>query len=38
MIKMRYYDILKNQPKTKETKSGDEIVADIVSRAGLEIV
>lgn len=36
MIKMRYYDIINNQQK-QETRSGDEIVADIVSRAGLEL-
>lgn len=36
-MKLRYSDILMKQPKSKETKSGDEIVTDIVTRAGLEI-
>ena len=38
MIKVRYYDMLMNTYKQKEEKSGNEIVADIVKRAGLEIV
>ena len=38
MIKVRYYDMVTNASKPKEEKSGDEIVADIVKRAGLEIV
>lgn len=37
MIQARYYDILTKTNQKQEMKSGDEIVADIVSRAGLEI-
>ena len=37
MIKQKYYDIIKGKAKHAETKSGDEIVAEIVSRAGLEL-
>ena len=38
MIEAKYYDLINRttQPK-KEQKTGDEIVADIISRAGLEI-
>lgn len=35
---MRYYDIITKQEKHEDTKSGEEIVADIVARAGLELV
>ena len=38
MIKVRYYDMVTNASKPKEQKNGNEIVADIVKRAGLEIV
>ena len=38
MIKERYYNIINRKQKREETKSGEEIVADIVSRAGLELV
>ena len=37
MIQVRYYDIAMKTEERKETKSGDEIVKDIVARAGLEI-
>lgn len=38
VIKMKYYDIInKNHPAYTETKSGEEIVRDIVGRAGLEL-
>lgn len=36
MINMRFYDIQKSKKHT-EAKNGDEIVADIVSSAGLEL-
>lgn len=35
MVSVRYYDIINK--KKAEVKSGDEIVADIVARAGLEL-
>lgn len=38
MIKVRYIDLINKKQTKKETKSGDEIVTDIVSRAGLEII
>ena len=38
MIKERYHDIISKTEKQKETKSGEEIVADIVNRGGLEII
>ena len=37
MIKHSYYDIIKGQRNHEETTNGDEIVADIVARAGLEL-
>lgn len=37
MIKARYYDIVRQKTTPKETKSGDEIVTDIIARAGLEL-
>lgn len=37
MVKQRYYDII-NIQKPKETKSGDEIVTDIIKKAGLEVI
>lgn len=37
MVKQRYYDII-NIQKPKETKSGDEIVSDIVKKAGLKVI
>lgn len=38
MIKGRYFDIInKQQHKVENKKSGNEIVADIVTRAGLEL-
>ena len=37
MIKARYYDVIRQKTTPKETKSGDEIVADIIARAGLEL-
>lgn len=36
-IKVRYYDIIEKSDNNVEKKSGDEIVTDIVSRAGLEM-
>lgn len=38
MIQVKYYDIINQKSQREETKNGDEIVADIVSRAGLELV
>ena len=38
MIKDKFYDIISGKRTQAETKSGDEIVADIVSRAGLELI
>ena len=38
MIKMKYYDIVnRKRSRYDENKSGDEIAADIVKRAGLEL-
>lgn len=37
-MKVRYIDLINKKQTQTETKSGDEIVTDIVSRAGLEIV
>jgi len=37
MVGARFYDIINKQQTETETKSGDEIVADIVGRAGLEL-
>lgn len=37
VIKARYYDMLNIDQKQKDERSGDEIVADIVTRAGLEL-
>ena len=34
-LKLRYYDII--QPKKADTRTGDEIVADIIKRAGLVV-
>ena len=34
-LKLRYYDII--QPKKEDTRTGDEIVADIIKRAGLVV-
>lgn len=34
---MKYYDIIHGHSKHIETKKGEEIVADIVTRAGLEL-
>ena len=34
-LKLRYYDII--QPKKADTRTGDEIVADISKRAGLVV-
>lgn len=39
MITSRFYNTINRQKKQKtKEKSGDEIVADIVKRAGLELV
>ena len=38
MINIRYFDVIDTQKKNPEKKTGDEIVVDIVKRAGLEIV
>ena len=38
MLKARFYDIIHNTTQEpEEKKSGDEIVIDIVNRAGLEL-
>lgn len=37
VIKDKFYDLINRKNKHVETKSGDEIVADIVSRAGLNL-
>ena len=34
-LKLRYYDII--QPKKVDERTGDEIVADIIKRAGLVV-
>ena len=34
-LKLRYYDII--QPKKADTRTGDEIVEDIIKRAGLVV-
>ena len=34
-LKLRYYDII--NPKKTDTRTGDEIVADIIKRAGLVV-
>lgn len=34
-LKLRYYDII--QPKKEDTRTGDEIVADIIKMAGLVV-
>ena len=34
-LKLRYYDII--QPKKEDTRTGDEIVEDIIKRAGLVV-
>ena len=34
-LKLRYYDII--QPKKADNRTGDEIVADIIKRAGLVV-
>ena len=34
-LKLRYYDII--QPKKVDTRTGDEIVEDIIKRAGLVV-
>ena len=38
MISERYYEIINHKQKHEEKKSGDEVVLDIVDRAGLELV
>ena len=37
MIKEKFYDIINRKPKNVDTRSGEEIVLDIVKRAGLEL-
>ena len=37
MISARFYDIINEQNKHDEKKTGEEIVADIITRAGLEV-
>ena len=34
-LKLRYYDII--QPKKADNRTGDEIVSDIIKRAGLVV-
>jgi len=38
MIQVRYFDIINSKKNETEAKSGDEIVREFVSRAGLELV
>lgn len=38
MIKAKYIDIINKKNTKAEKKSGDEIVADIVKKAGLELI
>lgn len=38
MMSTRFFEILDTKKKITEEKSGDEIVMDIVKRAGLEVV
>ena len=38
MINARFYDVVSPDKKNVKTKSGDEVVADFVERAGLKIV
>lgn len=37
MIKEKYCDLINRKPKNIDTRTGDQIVADIVKRAGLEL-
>ena len=37
MLKARFYDMIHNTQEPEEKKNGDEIVADIVNRTGLEL-
>ena len=37
MLQKRYYDLVNRKQEYAEAKSGDEIVADIVARAGLKV-
>lgn len=36
IIKKRYYDIV--NPKPKDTRTGEEIAADVIKKAGLKVV
>ncbi len=38
IITAKYIDIIKKQDKPEDKRSGEEIVADIVVQAGLELV
>jgi hypothetical protein len=37
VIKANYYDIINKKNQQQDTRSGEEIVADIINRAGLEL-
>jgi len=38
MVQAKFYDIINPNKKKEPEKSGDEVVVDIVSRGGLELV
>lgn len=38
IITAKYIDIIRNRDKPEDKRSGEEIVADIVAQAGLELV
>ena len=35
---MRYFDIIKDEKKSRDNRTGDEIAMDIIKRAGLKVV
>ena len=37
-MSMRYYDMINHNQKPKDNRTGDEVVVDIATRAGLELV
>ena len=38
IITARYIDVIKRKNKPEDKRSGEEIVADVVTKAGLELV
>lgn len=38
IITARYIDVIKKKNKPEDKRSGEEIVADVVTKAGLELV